>query len=85
MTRRAGLAIAAALFLAAATAVVARTGENERFPHEKHARLFPLCIGCHAGIVEGTWRRRSRIRPRAPAATTACGRSRWTGPAPRRA
>jgi hypothetical protein len=53
MTRRAGVAFAFALFLAAATAVVARTGENERFPHEKHARLFPLCVGCHAGIEDG--------------------------------
>lgn len=23
-----------------------------RFPHEKHANLFPLCTTCHAGVVE---------------------------------
>ncbi|MGH7679124.1 MAG: cytochrome c3 family protein [Gemmatimonadaceae bacterium] len=22
------------------------------FPHDKHARLFPLCTTCHAGVVE---------------------------------
>ena len=22
------------------------------FPHEKHAKLFPLCTACHAGVVE---------------------------------
>lgn len=26
--------------------------QPERFPHEKHARLFPLCTTCHAGVLE---------------------------------
>lgn len=25
---------------------------GERFPHERHARLFPLCEGCHAGVSQ---------------------------------
>jgi hypothetical protein len=25
---------------------------QERFPHDKHATLFPLCTSCHAGVVE---------------------------------
>ena len=25
----------------------------EPFPHRKHARVFPVCEGCHAGIVSG--------------------------------
>jgi hypothetical protein len=24
----------------------------ERFPHSRHARLFPLCTGCHAGVLD---------------------------------
>lgn len=27
--------------------------KDAAFPHEKHARLFPVCEGCHAGIVTG--------------------------------
>jgi hypothetical protein len=30
----------------------ARQQQQERFPHDKHARLFPLCTTCHAGMVE---------------------------------
>ncbi|HSJ16011.1 MAG TPA: cytochrome c3 family protein [Longimicrobiales bacterium] len=26
---------------------------EEGFPHSRHARLFPLCTGCHAGIEAG--------------------------------
>lgn len=25
---------------------------QDRFPHARHARLFPLCTSCHAGVVE---------------------------------
>ncbi|HZO18551.1 MAG TPA: hypothetical protein VFB46_06180 [Gemmatimonadaceae bacterium] len=25
---------------------------QDRFPHEKHARLFPLCTACHAGVTD---------------------------------
>lgn len=42
-------AIAAALVL-----VVALRGDvQEPFPHEEHARLFPLCTGCHEGVPSG--------------------------------
>ena len=27
--------------------------QADLFPHEKHARVFPVCEGCHAGIVTG--------------------------------
>jgi hypothetical protein len=27
-------------------------GPADGFPHERHARLFPVCDGCHAGIIE---------------------------------
>jgi predicted CXXCH cytochrome family protein len=30
---------------------IARAPES-RFPHEKHANVFPLCTTCHAGVVE---------------------------------
>jgi hypothetical protein len=26
--------------------------DEERFPHARHANLFPLCTTCHAGVVE---------------------------------
>jgi hypothetical protein len=35
------------------TAVVSQSLSGPRFPHEDHARLFPLCIGCHEGIETG--------------------------------
>jgi hypothetical protein len=25
---------------------------GDRFPHDKHARVFPLCVTCHAGVLE---------------------------------
>jgi len=51
-TDRAPLATLVAL---AVTAIVASSpGEPPTFPHEKHARVFPVCEGCHAGIVSGT-------------------------------
>lgn len=38
---------------AAATALMLRAGATDRFPHDRHANLFPLCEGCHAGIESG--------------------------------
>jgi hypothetical protein len=33
---------------------VALTGMgSQRFPHERHADLFPTCLGCHAGVPDG--------------------------------
>ena len=41
--------VASCGILAAATLVLAAS-MRDRFPHDKHARLFPLCVSCHAGI-----------------------------------
>jgi hypothetical protein len=30
-----------------------RAQEPAGFPHEKHAKLFPDCVGCHTGIITG--------------------------------
>lgn len=40
------------LCLLAGSGVVAAIAltRQDRFPHEQHARLFPLCIGCHEGM-----------------------------------
>jgi hypothetical protein len=35
----------------AAPAARAQQAQPERFPHDKHAKLFPLCATCHAGIT----------------------------------
>lgn len=37
----------------AATAAVRGSGQDEPFPHEEHAGLFPLCTGCHVGVPGG--------------------------------
>lgn len=46
------------LLTALATAVLAGGAllsfpRQEEFPHERHARLFPNCESCHAGVVTG--------------------------------
>jgi hypothetical protein len=54
MARRFGPTIVLALLaggMAFAAPLVGRAPEG-RFPHEKHARVFPLCTTCHAGVVE---------------------------------
>jgi predicted CXXCH cytochrome family protein len=33
--------------------IVLRADRTPQFPHELHARLFPLCAGCHEGIETG--------------------------------
>ena len=43
-----GVLVAGALF---AAPQVSRAPQD-RFPHDKHARVFPLCTSCHAGVVE---------------------------------
>ena len=48
--------LVAALLLTAAAALPAqmyRRADRSPFPHERHARLFPTCSGCHAGEVTG--------------------------------
>lgn len=52
------LALVALLALGAATSVGWAWGrtveaDERRFPHEKHARLFPDCETCHAGVMPG--------------------------------
>ena len=34
-------------------ALYAQGGTTSPFPHAQHARLFPLCSGCHAGVPTG--------------------------------
>ncbi len=47
---RIGLAFVAAL---ASVAFAARAQQPAVFPHAAHAKVFPSCTGCHAGIVSG--------------------------------
>jgi hypothetical protein len=44
-----GLIVVPVLSVAAAV----RVQEAPGFPHEPHAGLFPLCTGCHAGVLGG--------------------------------
>lgn len=46
-------AIVAAGLAAASGGALLSFSRQERFPHEEHARLFPACAGCHAGIAAG--------------------------------
>jgi predicted CXXCH cytochrome family protein len=64
----------------------ARSRADERaFPHEKHARLFPVCEGCHAGVSSGS---AEEAYPE-PADCASCHdgarakRVEWRGPTPR--
>lgn len=57
------------------------------FPHDRHAKLFPTCSGCHAGIATG---QPAAAMP-APALCAACHdgaiqpRVSWTGAKPKEA
>ena len=54
IARRAGLPVVL-MMLAGGALMAASRGtwpQQGRFPHDKHARLFPLCTTCHAGVVE---------------------------------
>lgn len=44
----AGALVAGALFAAPRL----KQGSQPRFPHERHAKVFPLCTTCHVGVVE---------------------------------
>jgi hypothetical protein len=48
--RALGTGILSAAGLCAAVLLLAR---DDGFPHERHARLFPTCVGCHAGVESG--------------------------------
>jgi hypothetical protein len=53
-TRRTWLAVAGVVLALAvpASRVIARQ-DAQRFPHDKHEKLFPQCSGCHQGITKG--------------------------------
>ena len=56
MMRRSGMAAALALVVLVAGVVLAlpplRSVQAAPFPHDRHARVFPTCTTCHAGVVE---------------------------------
>jgi hypothetical protein len=52
VTTRHATAIGTMLLLVMVKVLIARAGAGDAFPHREHAGLFPLCIGCHAGIPE---------------------------------
>ncbi|HET9424892.1 MAG TPA: hypothetical protein VFO55_05925 [Gemmatimonadaceae bacterium] len=47
-----GLLVAGILASSALIASPRGQQAQSRFPHEKHATVFPLCTTCHAGVVE---------------------------------
>ena len=49
--RRLTMVLAAAF--AACSAGALRAQQNDTFPHQAHAKVFPACTGCHAGIATG--------------------------------
>ena len=77
-------AVLTVLALAAAGVAMARgSGQEEPFPHEEHAGLFPLCTGCHQGVPSGD---RAAFYPD-PASCASCHDGdeleevAWSGPA----
>jgi hypothetical protein len=66
-------------------ATLAAQRDTALFPHAKHAKLFPLCSSCHAGVNTGE---RARTYP-AVALCATCHdgtiqpRVRWAAPAPK--
>jgi hypothetical protein len=54
MSRARTAAVALTLLTTAGvTALLLAADWQDRFPHEDHTGLFPLCIGCHVGIPTG--------------------------------
>lgn len=53
MRTRVRILSAALALTVAATLTWAFAGGYQSFPHRVHARLFPTCAGCHAGMVTG--------------------------------
>lgn len=43
---------AALLFTAMLLAAGTASGQTPQFDHAKHAKVFPTCVGCHAGAAE---------------------------------
>ncbi|MDH5588961.1 MAG: cytochrome c3 family protein [Gemmatimonadota bacterium] len=48
--RPVGVVLAVTLVLGVGVAGGVRALQEDRFPHERHQGLFPLCTGCHQGI-----------------------------------
>jgi hypothetical protein len=73
-----------ALAAVAALALGVEGARQDPFPHHEHARLFPLCTGCHEGVPQGN---RAEFYP-APTLCAAChdgvelARVVWPGPTP---
>jgi predicted CXXCH cytochrome family protein len=51
--RRVLLFALAVVLAGTAGSLLLRADDTDRFPHDQHARLFPLCAGCHEGIETG--------------------------------
>lgn len=86
--RRAALrgAMAAAGLAAVAGGVLPSLIRQDRFPHERHAGLFPTCVGCHGGIAAGDTAAFVSVTPEDCASChdgVELERVAWTGPEPR--
>lgn len=94
-TRRPGFARGRAARVAAGASLVALAvalslvgslrsfGVSDGFPHAEHARIFPTCLGCHAGVPEGDAARYYTVEPGECANChdgTRVGRVEWSGP-----
>lgn len=83
LARRVALALAVTGLVV--SGAVLRAQQGAAFPHERHARLFPTCTGCHEGIASGDL---ARVLPTA-SQCAACHdgqvqrRVTWTPPGPR--
>lgn len=64
MIRRTVLVIVAAAAIGITSGVVVSMTRSDGFPHEKHAGLFPTCLGCHAGIPDGDEARYFSVMPK---------------------
>ena len=53
-----------ALALALASGALVSMSRADGFPHERHAGLFPTCLGCHRGIPTGEEDRYYSVTPR---------------------
>ena len=53
MTRSTSIGLAGTFLSLMAAGLVAASQGPSIFPHQKHAGVFPVCEGCHAGIVNG--------------------------------
>jgi hypothetical protein len=47
------LALAISVLVIGLAAAVYSLAQDDGFPHERHAGLFPTCVGCHAGVESG--------------------------------